>query len=201
MPIELAPTTVESGPPFDTYRFTVSEYRRLTETGILSSTQRLELLEGWIVPKMNHDPPHSVTVKLVESQLQSYLAESWFTRTQDAVTAGNSEPEPDIAIVRGTIRDFTSRHPAGRDTALIVEVADTSLRKDRYKCRVYAAAEFPVYWIVNLADRCVEVYSLPSGACEDPAYRQQQPFGLGEHIPVVLDGEVVGHVLVDELLA
>jgi hypothetical protein len=82
-----------------------------------------------------------------------------------------------------------------------VEVADTSLAQDRgNKKRLYARAAIPIYWIVNLLERQVEVYADPTGPAEEPDYRQQQVYREGDTVPVVLDGEEVGSLAVRELL-
>lgn len=73
-------------------------------------------------------------------------------------TLANSEPEPDVAIVRGRLDDFSSRHPGPNDVSLVVEVADKTLVTDRFKAQLYAGAGIPVYWIVNLSERAIEVF-------------------------------------------
>jgi Uma2 family endonuclease len=105
-------------------------------------------------------------------------------------------PEPDAAAVRGTRRDYTDHHPSQRDVGLVVEVSDTSLAKDRRRTRVYGAGGIPVYWIINLVDRQVEVYTSPTS----DGYGLMQIYKLGENVPVVLDGIVVGYVAVADLL-
>ncbi|HUG71212.1 MAG TPA: Uma2 family endonuclease [Pirellulaceae bacterium] len=183
------------------YRFTVEEYRRLGEAGILNEGHGVELLEGWIVRKMNLNPPHSVSVKLCDSFVQRVLPAGWHTRVQDAIQTSDSEPEPDLAIVRGAIRDYAHRHPTAGDLALLIEVADSSLPRDRYKCKIYGKAGIPVYWIVNLVDRRVEVYSEPTGPDTNPGYRRRDDFGPHDEVPVLVDGREIARVVASELLA
>jgi Uma2 family endonuclease len=84
----------------------------------------------------------------------------WFLNSQDPITTMESEPEPDASVIRGDRRDFLVGHPQPKDVALIGEVADSGLAYDRgIKKRIFARAAILVYWMVNLEDRCVEVYT------------------------------------------
>ena len=87
--------------PFPVRRFSMDEYRRLGELGVLTEEDRVELLEGWIIPKMNLNPPHSVCVQLVNDFLRKRLPAGWIVRIQDPIRTADSEPEPDLAVVRG----------------------------------------------------------------------------------------------------
>ena len=119
----------------------------------------------------------------------------WVVRGPHPVTTPDSEPEPDVAVVRGTHRDYFQRHPTPADSALVVEVANTSLRYDRgIKRRIYARARVPAYWIVVLAERCVEAYTDPSGPAAEPGYAVARRYADGERVPVVIDGREVGTV-------
>jgi len=182
-------------------RFSVDAYHRLIETGILREGEPVELLEGWIVTKMGRNPPHDLAVSLAEYEIDRRLPAAWFRRVQSAVTTAGSEPEPDIAVVRGPRRRYAKQHPTPQDTALGVEVADTSLAHDRgFKASVYAKASIPVYWIINIPESHVEVYTDPTGPGPSPCYRQRQDFRLGTDIPLVLDGQEVGRIPVQDLL-
>ena len=187
-------------PEFPVRPFTVEEYHRLAEAGILTDEDRVELLEGFVVPKMIHNPPHDTSVKLADEALRGRLPTGWHTRVQSAVTIGDSEPEPDVAVVRGSIRDYAVTHPGRGDIGLLVEVAESSLAKDRRKRQVYARTEIANYWIVDLEDRQVEVYSDPISQEEPSAYKQQTIYRPGESIPLCLDGQHLGDIPVDDLL-
>jgi Uma2 family endonuclease len=140
-------------------RFTVDEYHRMIETGILTENDRVELLDGWILEMSPIGPPHASCVRLLAALLQEQLPAGWFVSIQSPITISNGEPEPDIAVVRGTLREFDTRHPSPADVGLIIEVADASLQYDRLQKRQqYAAAGIPEYWIVNLVDRQLETY-------------------------------------------
>jgi hypothetical protein len=117
------------------------------------------------------------------------------------VTTDDSEPEADVAIVRGRRRDYAQRHPEPNEVALLIEVAGGSLERDRgWKKRLYAAACLPVYWIVNLVDKQVEVFTGPSGPCDCPNYANAAVYRVGQAVPVVLDGQLVEQIAVDEMM-
>ena len=111
------------------------------------------------------DPIHRVVTELVRKSLEGVVPDGWFVSSQDPITLGASEPEPDVAVVRGALRDYLQQHPTAADVGLVVEVAGVSLQRDQtLKRRIYATAGIPQYWIVNLVDRCIEVYHQPASA-------------------------------------
>lgn len=188
-------------PPVPVMRFTVDRYHRMIRDGLFVEDDRFELLEGWIVPKMPPNPPHDVAIDLATEALRALVPPGWRVRGQSAVTTAESEPEPDLAVVRGHARDYLQRHPGPDDLALVVEVADSSLARDRgIKRRIYARAGVPVYWVVNLVERIVEVYSGPTGPNDAPTYDHRRDFGPDDAIPVILDGREVGVVVARDLL-
>jgi hypothetical protein len=187
-------------PAFPVRPFSVAEYHRLAEAGVLAEDEPVELLEGWIVPMMMRNPSHDATIELVEAALRSRLPNGWRVRVQSAVTTADSEPEPDAAVVRGAIRDYLDHHPAPADVALVVEVAESSLERDRQKLRLYARAGVPICWIVNLVDSRVEVYSEPNAEKAVPAYRQQATYAAGDRVPLVVDAEPIATIPAGELL-
>lgn len=185
---------------FPVRRVTVAEYHRLAELGVLTEDDRVELLQGVISPKMVHNPPHDGTVDLVDEVLSRSLPAGWRTRIQSAITTDDSEPEPDVTVVRGGARDYMARHPGPSDIGLVVEVADSSLDRDRDKRRIYARAGIDAYWIVNLVDACVEVYTEPSGASSEPTFAREAKYFAGNEIPLALSGKQITSIPVEELL-
>ena len=184
-------------------RFTIDEYHQMIRDGILIDGEPIELLEGWMVKKMSHGTPHDSAVQALFKRLLRLAPPGWDVRGQSAVTlpTDGSEPEPDFALVRGDESTYRDRHPGPDDIGLVVEVSVSSLRVDRVgKARIYARAGIPVYWIVNVADKVIEVYTQPSGPGETPAYAQRDDYPVGTAVPVVLDGTTVGTITVAEVV-
>jgi Uma2 family endonuclease len=181
--------------------FSLDEYHWLIAKGFFASDERCELLDGLIINKMSRDPTHDSCLAASRRILDFRAPAGWHVRVQSAVTTKNSEPEPDLAIVRGSEFDYVSRHPGAADAALLVEVANSSLSSDRHwKGLLYAQAGFPLYWIINLIDMRVEVYSDPSGPDPEPSYRRREDFQIGRSIPLSIGGTLVEFVSVAELL-
>ncbi len=183
------------------WRFSVAHYHAMIQAGILTEDDPVELLEGWLVTKMPKNPKHRIATRLVRQALESIVAPGWYVDSQEPLTTADSEPEPDGMVVRSETRQYLNRHPGPQDVTLVVEVADSSLQRDRsLKKRLYAAAGIPVYWIVNLTDGQLEVYTDPSGPAEQPDYRQQRNYGSADTVPVVIEAREVGHIAVRDLL-
>jgi Uma2 family endonuclease len=183
------------------HRFTVPEYHKLIELGILTENDHLELLDGYLVEKMPHNPIHDGTLQKVNRRLLRVLPSGWEPRIQMAVTLSASEPEPDVAVVRESTDSYTTRHPNATDFGIVVEVSNTSLDSDRDdKIPLYARDDIPVYWIVNLVDMQIEVYENPSGPVPSPTYGTRHTYKSGDAVPVLLGGTVVGSMPVADLL-
>jgi len=189
-------------PTLPVRRFTVDEYHRMIQAGILGEDDDVELLEGWIVPKMPRNPPHDGMISIIMLDvLTPRLPADYHCRGQSAITTIDSEPEPDIAVVRGPKRIFLTRHPGPADMPLLIEVADSTLDRDRtHKARIYANGNVPVYWIVNLADNQIEVYTDPTGPDPAPAYRMRRIYRPGDMVPFIVDGRELGPIPEQELL-
>lgn len=169
--------------------------------GILDGETPVEFLEGWLIEKMTKHPPHELAKGLLGDRLRELAPSGWFVRDDAPVTTTDSEPEPDIAVARGSRRDFRMAHPGPSDLALAAEIADTSLPRDRgLKKRIDARAGIPTYWIVNLVDRRIEVYTEPSGPVEAPDYARLEEFGPDAEVSVILDGREVGRIAVRAML-
>jgi Uma2 family endonuclease len=152
--------------PIRSRRWTREEYDRLGRLGVLSEDEPIELLAGQLVVAEPKGTPHSTAVALVAQALARAFGDGWLVRIQDPIALDEeSEPEPDVAVVPGTARDYLRAHPAR--AALLVEVAETSLVFDRrYKGSLYARAGVSDYWIVNLADDVIEVRRRPVADAE-----------------------------------
>src|SRR5947209_7411074 len=106
MSIVAAPALEQVVPPVPVRRFTVDEYHHMIDAGFFAHDERFELLEGWIVPKMTRHPPHDVAIDLAQDMIRPLLPADWRMRIQSAITTQDSEPEPDIAVVRGSARRY-----------------------------------------------------------------------------------------------
>jgi Uma2 family endonuclease len=123
-----------------------------------------------------------------------------YVESQEPLTTADSEPEPDVMIVRGTETDYLVNHPGPEQVALVVEVSDATLNRDRtLKKQLYAAAAIPVYWVVNLLDNQVEVYSQPFVGAAGPDYRQRQTYGPSEAVSVWVGAELIGELAVAQI--
>jgi Uma2 family endonuclease len=183
------------------YRFSIKQYRQMIARGILSEDEPVELLAGWIVTKMPRNPPHDSTVFRTQKALNDVLTDEWICRCQSGTTTDDSQPEPDLAVVRGPEDRYDTRHPAAADAGMFIEASDSTLVRDReFKGSVYAAARIPVYWIVNIPERHVEVHTNPSGPAEEPAYADRRDYGPDDELPVILDGREIARLRVRDLL-
>lgn len=188
-------------PPLPVRRFTVDEYHRLIDAGILKSGDPFELIHGWIVPKMPTNPTHASAVRRLDRLLQRMVDDAGIViGIQQPITTPDSEPEPDVTVSRGPeVRYFTT-HPTAADVFFVIEVADSTLSYDQGdKLALYAAAKVSEYWIVNLADRRIEVYTQPRGG-RRPTYRARQNYGPRDSVPIVLAGRTLGSLAVAEIL-
>jgi Uma2 family endonuclease len=162
----------------------VAEYQRFVAIGAFGEDDSIELLEGWVVEKMPRNPPHDSTISRVDREIRRLLRAAWHVRIQSSLATSDSVPEPDLAVVRGSADDYDGQHPTGADTALVVEVADSSLGIDRDKARIYAEAAIPAYWFVNLADRQVELHTEPQPQLRN--YRTHSILAESEELPFEL---------------
>ena len=181
------------------HRITVDEYERIGAAGVLEDPSRVELVDGYLVDKMPKNPGHSYATKETLKALDRRLPAGWTSRKEEPVRIPDfDEPEPDVAIVRGSDADYRQRIPMPDDVALLVEVSETTLGQDRgKKRRAYAKAGIPVYWIVNLVDRQVEVHTRPVKAGR---YRSRKVYKPGQQVPVVMAGQQLPPIAVDDLM-
>ena len=182
-------------------RFTVVEYHAMIDAGVFAEDENFELLEGLIVRKTSKHPPHWIAAGTLRDAFIALGMSDFFVHSQAPVTTIDSEPEPDLALVRGDPREYLEGNPDPLQAPLVIEVADSSLAKDRrWKKRINARAGIPVYWIVNLIDRQVEIYTQPSGPAEQPDYAACQIIPADGELPVVIDGRELGRLAVKDVL-
>lgn len=144
-------------------KFTIDEYHKLLDLGFFSENDRVELIRGEIIETTPKTTPHSVCNSLLWKQLYELIGKQAEIRVQEPIILpSNSEPEPDVVIARKKTDNYLSAHPTVRDLILVIEISDSTLKYDREaKLPLYAEAGINNYWIVNLVDRCLEIYSNP----------------------------------------
>lgn len=182
-------------------KITPAEYHKMLDAGILIEGEAIELLEGYLVVKMPQNPPHASAVTLLQSHLPRCLPKNWTLRGQLPIALIESEPDPDASVVRGDVPTYFTRHPAPADFGIVIEISDSSLAFDRRdKGRIYARAGIPVYWIVNVADRQIEVYTDPQPGTTPPAYATRTDYLPGQAVPILLDGRASASIPAADLL-
>ena len=151
--------------PLERHHFTAADLARMVDAGILAEGAPIELIDGELIIVSPQGPSHIVAIQILAELLRKAYEGATHVRVQGPIQAApDSQPEPDLAVARGGIRDYRARHPSGDELELVVEIARTSQILDRSKASLYARAGVPVYWLVDLAARRVEVYSEPSPA-------------------------------------
>ncbi|HUY91492.1 MAG TPA: Uma2 family endonuclease [Pirellulales bacterium] len=201
------PPAASTEPPLECgvshYRFSIDQYHQMIASGILTEDDRVQLLEGEIVCMTPIGPLHRYAVVVAGEALSRLVPPEWKVITQQPITLAGSEPEPDLSVVRSEAALALDRHPGAADTALIIEVADSSLPLDRNrKQAIYAAAGIPEYWIVNLAQRSIEVYREPAPAAAGgrAAYSVRHEFRDADAVPVCIAGQEIGKISVAEII-
>ncbi len=179
------------------FRITVDQYERLVDAGVLDD-QQIELINGFLVRKTGKKPPHVIASEAARDELLPRLPQGWRLTIEAPVRIPDfDEPEPDLAIVRGTREEYADHHPEPADVGLLIEVADTTLDRDRgEKQRAYARGGVPVYWLVNLVDRQLEIYTEPG----PEGYRGHRVLGPADHASATIGGQEIGPILVSAIL-
>jgi Uma2 family endonuclease len=178
-------------------RLSVDQYEAMIENGILPESNRWELINGKLVEKMTKGGKHSASSERSWRAIHALLPAGWHVRIEKPVRIPRrrSEPEPDVSVARGSVDDYEG-HPGPSDVALVVEVAESSVAKDRRLARVYGGGGIPVYWLVNIPDRQLEVYAHPVGG----EYSAATILGEHQSVELVIAGQVVGTIAVADLL-
>jgi Uma2 family endonuclease len=177
-------------------KYSVDDYEEMIRLGALTERDRVELIRGEIVPKIAIGPRHATCVKRFNCVLIQRTAGQAIVGIQDPVRLPDSEPEPDISLVRPPRERYRTGHPEPPDIFLIVEVSDSSLDDDRNIMRpLYAEARIQEFWIANLRDDCLEVYRDPQ---PDGTYRDTRVLPRTQSTDIAaLPGVIIA---VDEVL-
>jgi Uma2 family endonuclease len=176
------------------YRMSVEKFEAAIAKGVFTENDRLELIEGQLVENLTKGNEHRLATQRVQRAISAILPQGWHLTKEDPVRipSRHSEPEPDIAVVRGTIDDHADAAPGPPDVALVVEVSQSSVAADRALSATYLGGGIPVYWLLNLPDHCLEIYT-----AADPAPRVLDE---GETAELVVENTIVGRVAVSDLL-
>lgn len=186
-------------------RITVDEYLRIFESGILGHEPRVELLEGMIVNKEPQTIAHVFSRNIIGEVLHHVLPRGpgYFISMSSSLRIDDKDsmPDPDAAIFRGAIRDYSNRWRTPADAAIVIEASDTRYDADRtLKWSLYAASGVPVYWILDVNRKRLEIHSEPTGQGETAAYAKVSILGPDDEVPLVLDGREVGRFPMREIM-
>ena len=190
------------GPRRIALRITAEEFGRMIDRDVFDARRRIELWDGELVETMPKNQPHQFALIQLTRLLLRLAPDDWTVSPEGSIALDETRvPIPDLAVLRGGPREYQSRRPTAPDAAILVEIADTSIRKDLGPTlTAYAAASISVYWVVNLNARRVEVYDNPTVTADGASYAERREYGPDDEVPVVLDGAEVGRVAVKDIL-
>jgi Uma2 family endonuclease len=173
----------------------------MIEAGVIPDNDDLELLGG-VLYKMVKKEDHNFAVGQVAESLRQILPDGYHVREEKSLRHGKRGlPEPDVVVASGRAKDYRPQPPSTSEVPLIVEVCHHTRKADyEDKFRTYAAASVPVYWIVDLHLRRVEVFTTPRGRGAAAAYFENATFLEEAAIPVIIRGQQIGEIAVKELL-
>ena len=160
--------------------FTVAEYRRMVGAGILSETDRVELIDGEVFEMSPIGEPHAACVGRLTQIITLLLLRGAIVWVQNPIVLNNySEPQPDVAVLKPRADFYGQAHPRPEDVWLVIEVSDTTLAYDqKVKAPLYARAGIPETWVVNLSEERIEAYTDPA----DGAYQTVTSYGRGAEV-------------------
>ena len=178
------------------YLFNVKDYRQLVSAGVLESEDRIELIEGELIMMPPIGPEYSASTSNLFFCLSRRLSEKTRLRVSDPITLSSfSEPQPNIAIVKARADHYKSAHPTPKDVLVVIEVVDSSADFDNtVKAKLYGKAGIPEYWIVEIEEACVRVFTEPS----KQGYRTIKEYHRGDKVKCGTVPEL--HLAVTELL-
>jgi hypothetical protein len=184
------------------YRLTVPQFEKMINAGIFRDRDHVELLGGILVDKMKKNEPHHFGVGELGEILRDIVRPDWIVREEKSIILSLfSRAEPDLAVVRAPIERYRTSSPRVADIGLLIEVVDSSYAKDRdSKWRRYAASGISAYWIVNVPQLRLEVFSSPSGKGKSAEYRPATIDGPDQDVPVSVEGRELDRIKVSEIL-
>jgi Uma2 family endonuclease len=176
-------------------RMTVDQYHRMSASGVVP--EKTELLRGMVVARLTKSPLHTYMAERLSSWLRGACPAGNYVRQEGAITLSESEPEPNVAVVRGNSSDYLTQHPTSAQ--LVIEVAVSSIEEDRIKAAIYAEAGIPEYWIVLPKERAVDVYTQPTADGYQQVQRIEDP--QAELRPLVFEASHPGGITLGEMFA
>lgn len=187
--------STQNAPSSDEYLWSIERYHSAIERGTFTEADKLELIEGKLYQKMGSNPPHATCLTHLNFFFYKNYLSAYTIRSENPITLPTlSEPEPDLVLAKLPTQNYAKRHPYPADIVLVVEVADATLQKDRtIKLPTYAKAGLPEYWIVNLVDRQLEIYTQPR---PDGTYAKAAFHAAG----TLAESPLTGEVAVDQFL-
>ncbi|NMG07555.1 Uma2 family endonuclease [Brasilonema sp. UFV-L1] len=177
-------------------KFTVEQYHKMAEFGILREDEQVELIRGEIIEMSPIGTKHAACVNRLVNLLIQRLGKRIILAPQNPVIlSDNSEPQPDVTLLQPREDFYENAHPQPNDIFLIIEVADTTVKYDReVKIPLYAEDKITEVWLVDINEQCVEVFSEPTA----DGYQNVQKFRRGESLAIQAFGDV--KISVDEIL-
>ncbi|MEH2252177.1 Uma2 family endonuclease [Nostoc sp.] len=163
-------------------KFTVEQYHKMIESGILTEDDRVQLIRGEIIEMSPIGTKHAACVKCLNKLLSSKLRDRILIAIQDPVVLdNNSEPQPDVALLKPRDDFYATAHPQPQDIFLLIEVSDSTVMYDREeKIPLYAEANIIEVWLVDINEQIVEVYQQPTAA----GYQLMQKFTCGQTLSI-----------------
>ena len=163
-------------------RITAVQFHAMIQAGIYTEYDKIELIDGLLFKKMSIGSPHAALVNALNFALVRRLGGQAIIAVKNPLAINEySEPEPDISVRKPRPDFYRAAHPGPQDVLLVVEVADTSLVSDlNAKIPLYAAADVPEAWLVNINEGCITVFTKPDGA----VYQETKVFKSGDTVPV-----------------
>lgn len=183
------------------FPLSVEQYHEMIRLGVLNDDDPVELIEGVLVFHMPKNPPHRFVSRAAFDAISEALPDGWHCQMQEPITLDDGEPEPDVSVIRGQTTDYRARHPDAHDVALVVEVADSTLERDRgIKLRSYARAGIKEYWVVNLLERQVEVFQDPNAIADPPDYARRSIYRYDQSVPLAIGEQVLDELSIASIL-
>ncbi|MBS9382996.1 hypothetical protein BMF77_00768 [Dolichospermum sp. UHCC 0315A] len=183
-------------PRLNTFRLNVSQYHQMSEVGIFSENDKVELINGEIIEMSPIGRRHAACVDRINRLFSNILGMKVIVRVQNPIILNNlSEPEPDIALLQPRADFYESGHPQPQDIFLLIEVADSSLEYDRdVKIPLYASSGITEVWLVDIYEQVIIVYRYPS----ENGYSDIQKLSRGEKMSIQAFPEI--NLVVDDIL-